>query len=143
MINWQIWCIAGIVLLILEMFTPAVFFINLAFAAFIAAIFAKAGISVLAQSVVFAVFSVVFIVFLRPLMVKKIKNGNFLTGIGGKYIEHEAKVVKEVTKEDGRIALYGEEWNARAIDDEVIPVGAMVKIKSNDSLIMYVEKIKE
>lgn len=143
MISWQIWCIAGILLLILEMFTPAVFFINLAFAAFITAIFAQSGASVLAQSFVFSVFSLIFIIFLRPLMVNRIRTRNFLTGINGKYIDHEAKVVKEVTREDGRIALYGEEWNARALDDEVIPVGSIVKIKSNDSLIMYVEKIKE
>lgn len=143
--GWQIWCIAGIILLILEMFTPAIFFINLAFAAFITAIFNYLGFSFLAQSIIFSLFSVVFIVFLRPFMVKiiKTKNNSNSTGISGKYINHEAKVVKEITKNDGRIALYGEEWNARAVDDEVIPIGSIVKIKSNDSIIMYVEKIKE
>lgn len=141
--SWQIWCIAGILLLILEMFTPVIFFINLAFAAFVTAIFSYLGFSFLAQSVLFSVFSIIFILFLRPLMVKKIKTKNHLTGINGQYIDHEATVVEEVTKNNGRIALYGEEWNAKTLEDEVIPIGSKVRIKSNDSLIMYVEKIKE
>lgn len=140
---WQIWCIAGIILLILEMFTPAMFFINLSIAAIITAIFSYFDASFLVQAIVFSICSLILIVFLRPFMVKIIKTKNGSTGISGKYIEHEAKVVKEVTKNDGRIALYGEEWNARSINDDVIPVGSMVRIKSNDSIIMYVEMIKE
>lgn len=140
---WQIWCVFGLLLLILEMFTPVLFFINLSLAAFLTAIFAYSGMHFMSQTVTFAVMSVILIIFLRPLMVDKIKPKNSFTGIQGKYIGHDATVVKEVTVNDGRIALYGEEWNARSLNNETIPVGAVVKIKNNDSLIMYVEEVKE
>ena len=41
----------------------------------------------------------------------------------------------------GRISIYGEEWNARTQNGEEINENEIVKIISNDGLIMIVEKI--
>lgn len=138
---WQIWCVFGLLLLILEMFTPALFFLNLALAAFFTAILAYFGISYIVQTVFFALISSLLILFLRPFLVSKLRSNNSQTGIGAKYIGHEAKVIKEVTKTSGRIALYGEDWDARTLNDEVIPVDSVVNIIKNDSLILFVEKL--
>ncbi len=137
---WQVWCIAAFVLLILEMFTPALFFLNLALAALIVALFSYFGFSFVAQAFVFLVVSVSLIAFLRPFIMKKRNGKEKLTGINDKYINNVAKVVQEVTKEEGRIAIYGEEWNARSVEEEVISVGEKVKIVKNENLIMYVER---
>ena len=59
----------------------------------------------------------------------------------GKYIGKTAKVTEEVTAERGVITIYGERWEARCENGEIISVGAEVKILRNDSLIMYVTKI--
>lgn len=140
---WQIWCSIGLILLLLEMFTPALFFINLAIAAFFSAIFAYLGYSFLTQTIVFSILAILCISFLRPFMLQKIKNNGKKTGIEDKYIGHQAKVVHDVTATSGRIALYGEEWDARSVNDDLIPQGSFVKILKNESLIMYVESVKE
>lgn len=137
---WQIWCVFGLFLLILEMFTPALFFLSLAFAAFLTAIFSYFEITYVSQSIIFALSSILLIVFLRPFLLSKIKTNNSQTGIGAKYIGHEAKVIEDVTSTSGRISIYGEDWNARTLNEEVIPVGSVVKIIKNESIIMFVEK---
>lgn len=137
---WQIWCVFGLLLLILEMFTPALFFLNLAFAAFFTAIFAHSGVTFISQTIVFSITSVLLIIFLRPFILLKIKTNNAQTGVEAKYIGHEAKVINEITKTSGRISIYGEDWNARTLNGENIPVDSVVKIVKNESLIMYVEK---
>ncbi len=141
MLAWQIWCIVGVLLFIVELFTPVLFFMNLAVAAFVVAIIAYFGISFMSQSIIFFVLSVFFVSFVRPLL---LKNGSDLakkTGIQAKYIGAQAKVVSDITKYSGRIAIYGEEWDARALNDELLPKDSVVKIVSNENLILYVEKI--
>ena len=78
--------------------------------------------------------------FLRPLLLKT-KKTPAQSGIEAKYIGKEAKVVNKITKEGGRIAIYGEEWKAKTRNDEEISESEIVKIISNDGLTMIVEKI--
>ena len=140
---WQIWCILGVILIILEMFTPALFFLNLAVAAFTVAVVAFLGFNFTTQVIIYLAVSVALILFFRPILVKKFGNNGSSTGIKNKYINNIAKVVREVNKFDGRIAIYGEEWDAKTTSEYPIPVGSKVKIISNESLIMYVEKYEE
>ena len=135
---WQIWCIAGIVLCITEIFTPAMFLLNLGFACFVAAISAALGVSSLIQVIVFAVFSAVFIMWLRPLLIKKKVSDTPETV--EMYIGKTAKVIEKVSKNEGRIAVFGEEWQTKSINDEEFLPGDDVKIVKNDSIAMYVEK---
>ncbi len=137
---WQVWCVVAFVLLILEMFTPTLFFLNLAIAALAVSVIAYFNVEFVLQAAIFLFVSVGLIVFLRPLLMKKLSSNGAQTGIKEKYINNIATVVKEVTKQDGRIAIYGEEWNAKTMGDEVIPIGSRVKIIDNESLIMFVER---
>ena len=137
---WLILLIVSVIFLLLEMFTPTLFFINLAVAGAISSAFSYLGFSNLFVTFVFLIVSIATIWFVRPILLKQINEKKEMTGLDDKYIGKVAKVVKEVTKTDGRVALYGEEWQA-VTDGEVIPVGAEVKILSNDSIIFKVEKI--
>lgn len=131
--------------LILEMFTPALFFINLSFAALCAAIASYLGYSNTVITVVFAVVSIVAILIVRPLFLKNMQTKKTETGMEDKYIGKIAKVVEEVTSRSGRISIYGEEWNAvlKSSAENPIPAGKDVKIISNDSIVLTVEEIKE
>ena len=131
--------------LILEMFTPALFFINLSFAALCAAIASYLGYSNIVITVVFAVVSIVAILIVRPLFLKSMQTKKTETGIEDKYIGKIARVVEEVTARNGRISIYGEEWNAvlKSSDENPVPAGKDVKIISNDSIVLTVEEIKE
>ena len=57
---WQMWCIAGVILCIIEIFTPVLFFLNIGFACFCSAIVAAFGFSLTLQVICFAVFSAIF-----------------------------------------------------------------------------------
>ncbi len=132
--------IVSVFFLVLEMLTPTLFFINLAVAAAISAIFAYFRFSNLVVTFVFLIVAIATIWLVRPILLKQINVKKISTGLDDKYIGKTAKVVKEVSKTDGRVAIYDEEWQA-VTDSENIPTGSDVKILSNDSIIFKVEKI--
>lgn len=137
---WQILCIAGIGFVILEIFTPSMFFLNFALAAFITAVISLFVTKTIWLVLSFFVLSFVSFIFLRPLILSRFSKSTE-TGIQDKYINKKARVTEEITCNSGVISIYGERWDARIDSGEAIPVGCEVKIIRNESLIMYVEKI--
>ena len=141
MILWEIFAIAGLVFLILEMLVPSMFFLNLAIAGFITAIIALWINNWITLTILFAIFAILSIAFLRPILIKNKKNKETETGMEGKYIGKIVKVIEPIDKSSGAITIYDERWNARADVEEPIPAGSEVKIIKYDSLILTVEKI--
>lgn len=139
MVHWQFLLVIGVVFLIIEMFTPIMFFLNLALAAFLTAIVAFYVVDWNILVPIFVVASAIFLLFLRPILIKKRENGQ-KTGVEEKYIGKIAKVVETVTTQSGVVSIYDERWNARSSTGEEIPVGSEVKIVKNESLLLYVEK---
>lgn len=140
MIIWQILAICGICFIILEIFTPSMFFLNFALAAFI-----TSGLSIWLKNpyiltIIFVVLSFVSFLFLRPIIVKRFCLSKE-TGISSKYIGKVAKAETEITENTGVISIYGERWDARSENGSVIQQGSEVKIIRNDSIIMYVEPV--
>lgn len=136
---WQILAICGVGFIILEMFTPSMFFLNFALSAFI-----TAGVSLFFKepyilAIIFFVLSFISFIFLRPVIMKRF-NKEKETGINSKYIGQVAKAEEEITSNSGVISIYGERWDARSENGETIPTGSEVKIIRNESIIMYVEK---
>lgn len=140
MAYWQLLILAGVVLIIIEIFTPVMFFLNLALACFITAIFAWFILDWNILIPVFVVFSLIFLLFLRPILVKK-RNHEQKTGVEEKYIGKTAKVTQSVTSTSGVVSIYNERWEARSENGEEIPEGSEVKIDRNESLVLFVEKI--
>ena len=141
MILWEIFAIAGLVFLILEMLVPSMFFLNLAIAGFITAIIAIWITNWITLTILFAILSICSIAFLRPILVKNKQDKEKETGMESKYIGKIVKVIEPINKFSGAITIYDERWEARADVDEPIPVGSEVKIIKYDSLILTVEKI--
>lgn len=137
---WQLFGVIGIAFLILEMFTPSMFFLNFALAGFICAVISVLYKSIYGLIVIFFVLSFVSFAFLRPILIKKF-NKETETGVNSKYIGQVVKIDNEITSSAGVINIYGERWEARSDDGSVIPAGSEVKIVRNESIIMYVEKI--
>lgn len=139
---WQLLLIAGILFLIIEMFTPMVFFLNFALACFITAIIAVFIVDLNYLVPVFVIFSAIFLLFLRPLLIKKKENGNGTkTGVEEKYIGKIAKVTDTITSNSGVVSIYNERWEARSNTGEEISIGTDVKIVRNESLVLYVERL--
>ena len=142
MILWQLLAICGIAFLILEMFTPSMFFLNFALAAFITAVLSLYTTNTTVLVIAFFVFSFVSFIFLRPIIMKKLSKSQE-TGINSKYIDKIAKAETEITASSGVISIYGERWEARSENGSVIPQGSEVKIVRNESIIMYVAQVTE
>ena len=138
---WIIWVIAGVILFIVELFTPMLFFLNLAIAAFFAAIGAYFGLSGWWQVAIFGVSAGILLGFLRPLLIKNVQKDDTTTGLDEKYLGQNAKTIRPTGATDGRVTIYGEEWGARSTDGNEIPEGVDVKIVRNEGTIFFVERI--
>lgn len=140
MVLWEFLVICGIGFIILELFTPSMFFLNFAVAAFVTAVVSLFTARMITLVLIFFVLSFLSFVFLRPLLLKKMSKETE-TGVNDKYIGKKVKVIEEVSGNNGAISIYDERWNARTEDGSVIPAGEEVEIVRNDSLIMYVKSV--
>ena len=138
---WQIWAVAGAVLVILEMLTPTMFFLNLALACFGVAVVAFFTVDWYVLVPLWGVLSAGFLLFLRPLLNRNRAEQVATTGME-RYNGKTAKVLEPVSKDGGVITIFGERWEARTEQDEIIPQDANVIIERNDNLTMYVRKEK-
>lgn len=138
---WELLGIVGITFLILEMFTPSMFFLNFSLAAFICAVISVYTKNPYTLVIAFFVFSFVSFIFLRPILIKRFCRGKE-TGVNNKYIDQIAKAEEDITESAGVIGIYGERWEARSENGTFIPKGSEVKIVRNESIIMYVSEIK-
>lgn len=137
---WEFLGIVGIAFLILEMFTPSMFFLNFSLAAFITAVISVYTKNPYTLVIAFFVFSFVSFVFLRPILVKRFCKSKE-TGMENKYIGKIAKAEEDITGSAGVLSIYGERWDARSENGELISKGSEVKIVRNESIIMYVEGV--
>ena len=135
---WELLAVLGIGFLILEMFTPSMFFLNFALASFICSIVSEKKKNPYILVGIFFIFSFVSFLFLRPILVKKFTKTKE-TGLQSKYIDAVAKAEEEISEFSGVISIYGERWEARSENRTIIPKGSEVKIVRNESIIMYVE----
>lgn len=139
---WQLLVSIGVLTIILEIFTPSMFFLNFSLAAFITAIVSIYTQNITVIVLLFSFLSVLFIFTLRPLLLNLTKKSKAnQTGIDSKYIGKTAKVIEPVDKNKGAITIYDERWQARNIDDFEIPTNSLVEIVSNESIVMKVKKI--
>lgn len=136
---WEIFTIAGLVFLILEMLVPSMFFLNLSFAGFISAIISFYINDLVILILIFSGISLLSILLLRPILLRYRHTDK--TGMEEKYIGKVVKVIEPIGKYSGAISIYDERWEARCDTDEPIPKGDEVKIVKNDSLILTVERI--
>ena len=137
---WQIWCVVAFVFIIIEVSTPAMFFLNLAFASFIVSFFAYFKLDITLQVVLFAIMSLLGILILRPYMLKK-EPAKQKTWIEEKYINKKAKVIEEINETQGAITIYGERWLARERNNAIVSINSEVRIVDNDGTLFIVEKL--
>ena len=138
---WQIWAIVGAILIVLEIFTPTMLFLNFALACFVTALGAVYTDNMYILLSLWIVMSALFIIFLRPLLLKKNQDKNSATGMD-KYIGKKAKALEDISKDNGTISIFDERWNARCTNAETIPTGSIVVIEHFEDLTMYVKKEK-
>lgn len=141
---YQIWLIAAIVLVIVEILTAGFGSICFAVGAALAALAAGLGVGSIAwQIAIFAAVSLLTFIFLRPIVVrfldKKSKDvkTNAEALIGRKGIVSERI---DASQHTGRVAIDGDDWKAVSADGSVIDKGNEVEIVKLDSIILTVKQ---
>lgn len=142
--DW-LWLYLGAALMILELVSPGfvVFFFGLAAATTgVLRMFIGDGFSTTWQIFSFALFSVVYLVFLRRL-VKKVFLGNTETSQSNFENDFPGKIAVVTERINpplaGRVILGDSEWTATA--ENAIEKGVNVRIVSRDNLTLKVEEI--
>ena len=140
---YQIWLIAAIVLVIIEICTAAFGSICFAIGAAFSAVAAGLGAGITWQIVIFAVVSLLTFVFLRPVVMRFLdkKSKDVKTNadaiVGRKGVVSERIDAKQHT---GRVAIDGDDWKAISEDGSVIEKDTTVEIVKLDSIIVTVKQ---
>lgn len=130
--NPFIWIWLGLVVVfcIFEACTTSLTTIWFAGGAIVSFILALLKVPEWIQLLVFVVVSIVLLILTRPFVVKILKVGNVKTNIDS-IIGQKATVIEEINnaQNTGRVTVKGQEWSARARDDdEVISKGTVVEV---------------
>ena len=140
---YQIWLIAAIVLVIVEICTAGFGSICFAFGAGFSAITAYLGGNYVWQILVFAIVSLLTFIFLRPVVIRFLdRNSKDVKTNADALIGRKAVVSETIDRaaHTGRVAVDGDDWKAIAEDDVVIEKGEEVTIVDRESVIVTVKK---
>ena len=137
------WLIASVLLVLLELVTAGFGVLGFGIAAAFSALAAYCGLGLTWQLLIFAVGSVLFLVFVRPVALKFLTrredefktNADALigrTGLVSETIDPQAHT--------GRVAIDGDDWKAVSATGSRIEKGVEVEVLSRDSLVVTVKE---
>ena len=138
---WQVWGIIAVLCLILELSSGDFFIICFSIGAVFAIISAVIGLNVYWQIFIFAIFSLLSVMFVRPVALRwlhknepnKPSNADALLGRTGR--------VTEAIKAGGNgyVQIDGDLW--KAVSQTDIAVGTTVRVVGRESTIITVEAL--
>ncbi len=132
------WFIAFLVFLVIELVTVNLVTIWFAVGAVVAMVCSFITDSIVIQSVVFLVTSVLVLLLTRPLM-KKFKGFDRVPTNSDRVIGKIGEVTVKIEKNKyGEVKVFGNRWTATS--NQVIDVGEHVKVKAIDGVKLIVEK---
>jgi len=140
---WQVWGIIAVLCLILELSSGDFFIICFSIGAVFAIISAVLGLGIYWQIFIFAIFSLLSVLFVRPVALRwlhknepnKPSNADALLGRTG-------KVTEEISVGgNGYVQIDGDMWKAVSPSETVIPVGTTVRVIGRESTIITVETL--
>lgn len=139
------WLIAFVALLGIEAASMALTTIWFAGGALAAFLLALLGVNVQIQLLVFVIVSFVLLFFTRPFALRVVNRNTVKTNAENLIGKH-ARVTAEINNLEGKgtAVLNGQEWTARALEDEkVYPAGTVVEVKEIRGVKLIVSKIQE
>ena len=138
---WQVWGIIAVLCLILELSSGDFFIICFSIGAVFAVVGAALGLGIYWQIFIFAIFSLLSVLFIRPVALRwlhkndpnKPSNADALLGRTGR--------VTEAIGQDrsGYVQIDGDLW--KAVSNADIPVGTTVRVVGRESTIINVETL--
>ena len=140
---WQTWAVVAVICLILELMNGDFFIMCFAIGGVCAAIASVFTDSLIVQILIFVVFALLSLVFVRPKALKYLHKGeDSRLSNADALIGREGKVSEDIPADGyGRVLIDGDDWKACAIDNEAIAKGTKVRVVKMESIIITVEKI--
>lgn len=139
---WQLWAVVAVVCLILELTAGDFFIICFSIGAVFAAVTAVLGGGVYLQLLMFAIFTLISLFWVRPFAQRylhkgednRVSNADALIGRQGRVVE--------TVKADGfgRVQIDGDIWKAVTNENADIPADTNVRVVGRESTIITVEK---
>ncbi len=139
---WHIWLLAAIFLFMIEIFMTSFVAVCIGIGALATGIGAYMGLDVIQQLLLFAVFTILILFFIRPFAKKFIFGAKeFVTGNADALLGKKATVVENIVENKllGRVEIDGDNWKAVSFDGKPIFKGQIVTIVSYDSIILTVK----
>ena len=142
---WQpviVWLLILVELVVIELISMGLTTIWFAGGAFVAALTSLMGFSVWVQIIVFLTVSLLLLFFTRPIAVKYFNKDRIKTNVES-LVGRQAIVISEIdnVKGCGRVTVGGQEWSARAREDEAkLPVGAVADVVGIHGVKLIVEE---
>ena len=140
---WQVWAVVAVICLILEMTAGDFFIICFSIGAVFAAITALIGGNIYWQLLLFAIFTLISLFWVRPFAQRylhkgednRVSNADALMGRQGRVVES--------VKADGfgRVQIDGDIWKAVTNEPQDIVAGKNVRVVGRESTIITVETI--
>ena len=138
---WQIWAIIAVVCLILELSSGDFFIICFSIGAVFAIVGTILGLNVYWQLFIFAIFSLLSVLFVRPVALRYLhKNDPNRASNADALIGRTGRVTEEIKADgNGYVQIDGDLWKAVSTVD--IPVGTSVRVIGRESTIITVETL--
>ena len=140
---WLVWTIIAVLCLILELSSGDFYVTCFAIGAVASVVASFLGLPLWTQVLVFAVFSVASIFFIRPRLLRSLhKGGEQRESNADALVGREGIVIETIAPEsNGYVKIDGDEWKAVSTDGSEISKGLRVRVVSRKSIVVTVEKI--
>jgi membrane protein implicated in regulation of membrane protease activity len=138
---WQVWAVIAIACLILELSSGDFFIICFSIGAVFAIISAVLGLSVYWQIFIFAIFSLLSVLFVRPVALRYLhKNDPNKPSNADALLGRTGKVTEPISAgQSGYVQIDGDMW--KAVSQQNIAVGETVRVIGRESTIITVEML--
>ena len=138
---WQVWAIVAVLCLILELSSGDFFIICFSIGAVFAIFGAVVGLNVYWQIALFALFSLLSVIFIRPVALRYLhKNEPNKPSNADALLGRTGKVTEAITASgSGYVQIDGDLWKAVSSSD--IPVGTTIRVIGRESTIVTVEQL--
>jgi membrane protein implicated in regulation of membrane protease activity len=138
--SWWIWVLAGLALLALEFATSTMHIGFFAVGALVVALLVGAGLDIplWGQIAIFTVVSILAFVFVRPILVRKLKldfKPNVDTMIGEAALATEDIAVAGL----GKAEMRGTTWNARNVGETALTRGQRCVVAGIEGLVLHIK----
>ena len=142
---WVFWLIAAGIFFIIEMATIGFLVFWLGIGALLAMLTSFITDSILIQSIVFVVSSVLLLIFTKPLVNKFIKIPKEVKTNAYSIIGKKGIVISKINNVEGsgQIKIDGEIWSAKSVNDDDLPKDTEIEIVEIDGVKAVVKKIED